>query len=95
MVEATSNILYTGNTMSPGVDLIKVIAAACNAPLEIVVLTAADKESAEQKALGFPGKYPKMKCADGVLIETIAIAKYLAHGSSLMGENAWQRAKMD
>jgi len=95
MVEATSNILYTGNMASPGVDMIKVIAAAADVPLKVVFLTAAEKDSAEQKALGFPGKYPKFVCADGVLIETIAIAKYLAHGTSVMPTDAWQKAKTD
>lgn len=46
-------------------------------------------------AMEMPGKYPKLVCADGVLTECVAIAKYLAHGSSIMPETAEQCAKMD
>lgn len=45
--------------------------------------------------MDMPGKYPKLKCAEGYITECIAIAKYLAHGSSLIPSDPVQLAKMD
>jgi len=72
-----------------------VVAAAAGVELEVKVVDYATKASPEHMAMEMPGKYPKLVCKDGTLTECSAIAKYLAHGTSLMPECPLQRAKMD
>jgi elongation factor 1-gamma len=54
------------------------------------------KNSAAFKELNVFGKFPMLETKEGVLHESVAIAKYLAHGhASLLGTNDVERAQID
>lgn len=41
------------------------------------------------------GKYPCLKTSEGTLNESVAIAKYFAYGTDLLGKSHWEQAKVD
>ena len=52
--------------------------------------------SKEFKAINMTGKFPLLETPEGRINESIAIAKYLAHGSStLLGSSPIEAAKVD
>jgi len=53
------------------------------------------KNSAEHKAFNKAGKFPLLKTEDGCIGESIAIAKYFAHGTGLLGATEFESAKVD
>jgi elongation factor 1-gamma len=73
------------------------IAAKMNGKaLDVEVVSEETKNSKEFKAINITGKYPFLTTPEGNLCESLAIAKYLAHGhATLLGSNAVERAKID
>lgn len=64
--------------------------------LEVEVVSEETKNSKEFKAINTTGKFPFLVTPEGNLSESIAIAKYLAHGhATLLGSNNEERAKVD
>ena len=64
--------------------------------LEVEVVSEETKNSKEFKALNTTGKFPLLQTPEGTISESIAIAKYLAHGhATLLGTNNVERAKID
>lgn len=47
------------------------------------------------KAVNMTGKFPLLKTQEGCINESVAIAKFLASGSKMMGANAVERAQID
>lgn len=95
MVEPTKNIIYTNYAWNPYVGFCRVVAEVAGVPLEMKVVSAEEKNSAEHKAINLTGKYPCLVTAQGCLNESLAIAKFLAHGNDLAGGDAWTKAKID
>ena len=71
------------------------IAEAAGKPVAMKVLTAEERASAEYKNINMTGKFPLLQTPEGCLNESVAIAKFLAHGTDLLGADEWQRAKVD
>ena len=63
--------------------------------VDVVVVDEAMKSSAEHKAINKSGKYPCLKTEHGCIGESLAIARYFAHGSALNGANEFESAKID
>jgi glutathione S-transferase len=73
-----------------------VTAEAAGKPVTVVTLTEEQRASAEYKNKNMTGKFPLLETPEGCLNESVAIAKFLAHGHpTLLGADEWQRAKVD
>lgn len=67
-----------------------------NKTVEVEVVSAEKAASAEFKAINMTGKFPFLTTPEGNLSESIAIAKYLAHGHpTLMGSTPEENAKVN
>jgi len=64
--------------------------------ISVDVVDADRIKSKEYKAINMTGKFPMLETPEGNISETIAIAKYLAHGhATLLGANAVEQAQVD
>lgn len=72
------------------------VSHAAGNPVEMKVLSEEQRASAEYKNINMTGKFPLLQTPEGCINESIAIAKYLAHGhATLLGKDEWERAKVD
>lgn len=73
------------------------IAAVLNdKQVEVIVASEELKASKEFKAKNLTGKYPFLETEEGNLSESIAIAKYIAHGHpTLNGTTNFEAAKVN
>jgi glutathione S-transferase len=62
--------------------------------LEVVCVTEAQRAEKEMKNKNPFDRFPMLECPEGVLFDTLAICKFLAHGSNLLGSNCTQHAKI-
>ena len=72
----------------------RVVALQNGQKVELVVVPEADL--AAVKAKGVTGQFPMLETPEGNINESVAIAKFLAHGSAtLLGTNNLERAQVD
>jgi len=90
-----SNTLYTNYNGNIFVCGALAVAAHANVAVDVVVVDAAMKASAEHLAANHTGKYPCLKTENGCINESLAIAKYFAHGTALLGADDFEAAKVD
>ena len=72
---------------------VKVVAKLANKKLDSAVLDAKTRNDKDWRAKNLFGKWPVLETKEGVICESMAIAKYLAAGhASLLGSNDIERA---
>lgn len=79
------------------VDLAVITANLAKVPVEEVFVTQEDLKSKEWKARALNGKTPMLETPEGNLVESAAIARYLASQGEghLGGANAWETAQVN
>ena len=71
----------------------RVVAKLAKKNVTSVQVKPEEKNSKEFKAKNIFGKFPMLETNEGILHESMAIAKYLAHGhATLLGGNDVERA---
>jgi elongation factor 1-gamma len=74
----------------------RAVAAAAGVSYDYVILSAEEAASKDFKAKSATGKFPMLETPEGNLNESLAIAKYFAHGhATLLGANNVERAQID
>lgn len=74
----------------------KVVAKIAGKKLDSETLDKKTQNDKEWKAKNIFGKWPCLEVKEGVICESMAIAKYLAHGhASLLGSSDLERAQVD
>ena len=73
----------------------RVVANLANKKVKSTQLDPTARNSKEMKAKNLFGKFPILETKEGIIHESMAIAKYLAHGTKLLGGNDLQRAQID
>ena len=74
----------------------KVVAKLAGKKLTTEVLDAKTRNDKDWRAKNFFGKWPVLEVKEGVICESMAIAKYLAAGhATLLGSNDVERAQID
>ena len=75
---------------------VKVVAKLAGKKLDSTVLDAKTRNDKDWRAKNLFGKWPVLETKEGVICESMAIAKYLAAGhASLLGSNDVERAQVD
>ena len=79
------------------VDLSVITANLAKVKLEEVFVTPEDMKSKEWKQKSFTGKTPMLETAEGTLVESSAIARYVASQGEghIAGANAWEVAQVN
>lgn len=74
----------------------RVVAELNNKQVHVEFIDEVTRNSKEYKQVNMTGKFPMLETPEGRLNESIAIAKYLAHGHQhLLGSTPAERAKVD
>lgn len=73
----------------------QVVAGMANKKINVKIIDAETIKSADYKSQNMTGKFPMLKTSEGCVNESCAIAKFLAHGTPLLGSNATERAQID
>jgi len=88
--------IYSNNNWNPMVLYCVAVSHAAGNPVEMKILSEEERKSPEYKDINMTGKFPLLQTPEGCINESIAIAKYLAHGhATLLGKDEWERAKVD
>lgn len=74
---------------------VQVVAKMANKKLDVKIIDKDTIVSPAYKAQNMTGKFPMLKTPEGNLSESVAIAKFLANGTKMMGANATERAQID
>jgi elongation factor 1-gamma len=79
------------------VDLSVITANLAGVKLEEVFVTAEDLKTKEWKARSITGKTPMLETAEGTIVESAAIARYIASQGTgqLAGSTAWETAQIN
>lgn len=78
-------------------DVAAVAASLAKVDIQEVFVSEEEAKSKEWKAKSLTGKFPVLETPEGTLVESAAIARYLARlsGSGLGGNNDFERAQID
>ena len=89
--------IYNWRVGNLWVDLAVITANLAKVPIEEVFVTPEDLKSKEWKARSLTGKTPMLETQDGNLVESAAIARYLASQGEghLGGASAWETAQVN
>jgi elongation factor 1-gamma len=87
--------IYNNRLGNLWTDLPFITSNFANIKLEEVMVE--DTKSKEYKAISFTGKCPALQTPEGVLVESAAIARYIAEigEGKLQGGNAWEEANVN
>ena len=87
--------IYNNRPGNIWTDTPQITATLAKVKLEEVMVE--DTKSKEYKAISFTGKCPSLQTPEGVLVESAAIARYVAllGEGSLAGANAWEKAQVN
>ena len=72
-----------------------VVAKLNNKDVTLELVSEETRATKEYKEINPTNKFPLLETPEGTLQESIAIAKFLAHGGSMLGANAVERAQID
>jgi len=90
------NTIYGANKWSPYTQLAQLVAEASGAEFNMCWLNEAEKTAQIASGENMTGKFPMLKTDDGIIHESVAIARYFAYGhATLNGSNANERAVCD
>jgi len=88
--------LYYGNPGNSYEQGCRVVAKLAGKSVTSELVDAEKKATKEFKAINIFGRFPMLETSEGVLHESMAIAKYLANGhATLLGANDLERAQID
>jgi len=88
--------LHTNSPTNPLVQMDRVVAKLAGKNVEVLLIDDETKASKEYKTKNPTVKFPILETDEGVLSESMSIAKFLANGHpSLLGTSVVERAKVD
>lgn len=73
----------------------QVVAKMANKKVDVKVIDKDTIATPAYKAMNMTMKFPMLKTSEGCVNESVAIAKFLANGSKMMGANPVERAQID